>query len=95
VFGQIADYLYMGKKVCEPSLQEQLATILEHIDLAVELYGERSGIAHMRKHIAGYTRGLRGGRELRMKLNEMIETAVLKKALSDVYGAHSEASSCG
>lgn len=92
LFGQIADYLYMGKKVADPSLQEQLATILEHIDLAVELYGERSGIAHMRKHIAGYTRGLRGGRELRMQLNEMTETALLKKLLTDVYVSNIEPS---
>lgn len=85
LFGQIADYLYMGKKVGEPSLQEQLATILEHVDLAVELYGERSGIAHMRKHIAGYTKGLRGGRELRMQLNEIFAADVLKRLLTDVY----------
>lgn len=85
VFGQIADYIYKGAACPDPSIEEQYATICEHVDLAVELYGERSGVAHMRKHIAGYTKGLRGGRELRMRLNEIIEASVLKEALSEIY----------
>lgn len=85
LFGQIADYIYKGSYNPNPSIEEQCKTILEHIDLAVELYGERSGIAHMRKHIAGYTRGLKGGRELRMRLNEITEKSTLKNAINDVY----------
>jgi tRNA-dihydrouridine synthase B len=68
-------------------LSDQRDIVLEHIDMAVELYGERSGIHHMRKHVAGYTRGLRGGRELRMQLNSMVSKQEMMEAIKTVYSA--------
>lgn len=83
--GQVAHYLATGVKKEAPSLVEQCEIILEHIDLAVELYGEFSGIHHMRKHVAGYTRGLRGGRELRMKLNSMVSATEMKAEIEALF----------
>ncbi|MBI1309264.1 MAG: tRNA dihydrouridine synthase DusB [Proteobacteria bacterium] len=85
LLGQVAHYLKTGERLPDPSLDEQRAMILEHIDLAVELYGEYSGIHHMRKHIAGYTRGIVGGRELRMKLNAMVTKDEMKSAIETLY----------
>lgn len=83
--GQVAHYLKTGERLPEPSLAEQYEVIQEHIDLAVELYGEFSGIHHMRKHIAGYTRGIPGGRELRMKLNYMVQADEMKREIAKIY----------
>lgn len=85
LLGQVAHYLETGEKLPEPTLMEQCDTVLEHIDLAVELYGEYSGIHHMRKHVAGYTRGLVGGRELRMRLNAMVSATEMKDAIRTLY----------
>lgn len=85
LLGQVAHYLKTGEKLPEPTLEEQCATVMEHIDLAVELYGEHSGIHHMRKHVAGYTRGLVGGRELRMRLNSMVTAADMKSGIATLY----------
>jgi tRNA-dihydrouridine synthase B len=83
--GQIAHFLKTGERLPEPSLAEQCEIILEHIDLAVELYGEFSGIHHMRKHVAGYTKGVPGGRELRMKLNSMVQASEMKDEIRRLY----------
>ncbi len=85
LLGQVAHYLATGERKPEPTLKEQCGIVLEHIDLAVELYGEKSGVAHMRKHLAGYTRGLKGGRELRMQLNSMVSATEMKCAVSALY----------
>jgi tRNA-dihydrouridine synthase B len=87
LLGQIADYLGKGKLLADPSPAEQREIVLEHIDLAVDLYGECSGIHHMRKHLAGYTRGFPGGRELRMRLNSMVSKQEMKEAVKQLYCA--------
>jgi tRNA-dihydrouridine synthase B len=83
--GQIAHYLKTGERLPDPTLAEQAAVIMEHIDLAIELYGEFSGIHHMRKHVAGYTKGIVGGRELRMKLNSITSADILKQEIETLY----------
>ncbi|PIZ30053.1 MAG: tRNA dihydrouridine synthase DusB [Alphaproteobacteria bacterium CG_4_10_14_0_8_um_filter_53_9] len=85
ILGQIAHYLETGEILPEPSLAEQCEVVMEHIDLSIELYGEFSGIHHMRKHLAGYTKGLVGGRELRMRLNSMTKVDDMKQSVRDVY----------
>jgi len=85
LLGQVAHYLKTGERLPDPSLEEQCEVVCEHIALAVELYGEFSGIHHMRKHVAGYTKGLVGGRELRMKLNEMTEAAVMQEGVRALF----------
>jgi tRNA-dihydrouridine synthase B len=85
LLGQVAHYLKTGEKRPTPTLKEQAEIVDEHIVLAVELYGEFSGIHHMRKHIAGYTRGLVGGRELRMRLNDMVTTDEMRHAVRQLY----------
>jgi tRNA-dihydrouridine synthase B len=91
LLGQVAHYIKTGERLPDPTLDEQCAVVCEHIALAVELYGEYSGIHHMRKHIAGYTRGLVGGRELRMKLNEMTTQAQMQDGVSALYASQARA----
>lgn len=85
LLGQVAHYLQTGERLPDPSIEEQCGIVLEHIDLAVELYGEHSGIHHMRKHVAGYTRGIQGGRELRMRLNSMVSRDEMKQDIKQLY----------
>lgn len=91
LLGQVAHFLKTGERRPVPTLDEQAAVVDEHIALAVELYGEFSGTHHMRKHIAGYTRGLVGGRELRMRLNDMTTSAEMRAAVRGLYRACAQA----
>ena len=87
LLGQVAHYLKTGERLPDPTLEEQCMVVCEHIALAVELYGEFSGIHHMRKHVAGYTKGLVGGRELRMRLNEMVNADEMQQGVKALFGA--------
>ncbi|MCA3244223.1 MAG: tRNA dihydrouridine synthase DusB [Alphaproteobacteria bacterium] len=87
LLGQIAHYFKTGEHLPAPDLQQQYEIVREHVALAVELYGEFSGIHHMRKHLAGYTKGLVGGRELRMKLNDINDAKVLCEELEALYAS--------
>ncbi|TKW61251.1 MAG: tRNA dihydrouridine synthase DusB [Blastochloris viridis] len=91
LLGQVAHYLKTGERLPDPSLEEQCEVVCEHIALAVELYGEFSGIHHMRKHVAGYTKGLIGGRELRMKLNEMTVASEMQSGVRALFEANRNA----
>ena len=85
LLGQVAHYLKTGEKIPEPSIAEQKEIVLEHLALAVQLYGEWRGIHHMRKHVAGYTKGITGGRELRMKLNSISCVSTMKQEIKTLY----------
>jgi len=54
--------------VSEPTFPEKIPIILRHCELAVELKGEKRGMLEMRKHLASYTKGFDGARELRARL---------------------------
>jgi len=50
------------------TFQEKIPLIIKHCELAVELKGEKRGMLEMRKHLAGYVKGIDGAKELRAKL---------------------------
>jgi len=58
VFQQIYEYFRTGKIIPEPSLDERLDIMLDHISMIVQNKGERMGMLEARKHIAWYLKGL-------------------------------------
>ncbi len=44
-----------------PDVSEREETIRRHINMHIDLYGERNGFKSFRKHLLWYTKGLRGG----------------------------------
>lgn len=52
IFREISAAL-MGEAYVPPTFAERMATALRHLELAVELYGEK-GVLEMRKHVAWY-----------------------------------------
>lgn len=52
-----------------PGLQEMRDMMRRHLMLQVETRGERQGVLEMRKHLAWYTKGLRGGAAFREAVN--------------------------
>ena len=69
----------------DPSLDEQLATMLEQYDEMLELYGTHTGVNLARKHIGWYTKGLPGSAELRNIVNQQDNPAVVIRMLQDFY----------
>ena len=72
IFRNIIYYLQNGEKLSEPTNQEKLEVMKEHIRLAVEEKGEIA-IKELRKHIAWYTKNMKNSSEFRNAINK-IET---------------------
>jgi tRNA-dihydrouridine synthase B len=69
----------------DPSMDEQLAVILEQYDAMQSLYGTVTGVNLARKHIGWYTKGLHGSAEFRQKVNTQDDPRVVVQMLRDFY----------
>ena len=81
IFGQIRDLIEKGSYE-EPSVEEKLRVMIEHLRKNVELLGERKGVVEFRKIVAGYTKSLKNAREFRasfMKVESLEEALKLVK----------------
>ena len=67
--GQVAEYLRSGIEMPDPHLEEQKNVVLEHYDLALQMYGEDRGLRLMRKHLSWYTKGFKNGNKYRQEIN--------------------------
>jgi tRNA-dihydrouridine synthase B len=74
-----------GGRRPDPSLDEQLAAMLEQYDEMLQLYGTHTGVNLARKHIGWYTKGLPGSAELRNKVNQQDDPATVVRMLQEFY----------
>ncbi len=58
IFKRISTYLKSGILISEPSAEEKINMIIEHLNKIIEVKGEYIGVKEMRKHIAWYLKGL-------------------------------------
>jgi tRNA-dihydrouridine synthase B len=75
IFGQARHYLTTGELLPEPTLEERVSLLKEHLRLAVEHKGERIGVIELRKHYAGFLRGMPHVSKIRMELMQFTEAA--------------------
>jgi tRNA-dihydrouridine synthase B len=69
----------------EPTLDEQLEVMLGQYEEMLSLYGRQTGVNLARKHIGWYTKGLPGSAELRNRVNQQDDPAVVVAMLGDYY----------
>jgi tRNA-dihydrouridine synthase B len=74
-----------GRQRPDPSLDEQLATMLQQYQEMLELYGTQTGVNLARKHVGWYTKGLPGSAELRNTVNQQDDPAVVTRMLQEFY----------
>jgi tRNA-dihydrouridine synthase B len=85
LLGQIMADLGGGGVRPDPSLDEQLETMLEQYADMLSLYGTHTGVNLARKHIGWYTKGLPGSAELRNSVNQQDDPTVVTRMLRDFY----------
>jgi tRNA-dihydrouridine synthase B len=85
LLGQVMAALRDGGSRPEPSLDEQLATMLEQYDDMLALYGRQTGVNLARKHIGWYTKGLPGSAEFRNRVNTQDDPAAVVAMLEEFY----------
>ncbi|MCH2658904.1 tRNA dihydrouridine synthase DusB [bacterium] len=84
IFREAQHYLKTGELLPEPSLKERAELCIKHVNLALEHDGERYVLIGMRRHYAGYFRGLRGASRLRAELAGYRELAPLMARLEEL-----------
>jgi tRNA-dihydrouridine synthase B len=82
---QVMSDLGGGGRRPDPSLDEQLATMLRQYEEMLSLYGTHTGVNLARKHIGWYTKGLPGSAELRNKINQQDDPALVVAMLQEFY----------
>ena len=83
--GQVMSELGGGGHKPDPSLDEQLETMLQQYDEMLSLYGTHTGVNLARKHIGWYTKGLPGSAELRNLVNQQDDPEVVVTMLREFY----------
>jgi tRNA-dihydrouridine synthase B len=85
LIAQVMSELGGGGHRPDPSLDEQLAAMLQQYDEMLALYGTHTGDNLARKHIGWYTKGLPGSAEIRNRVNSQDDPDVVVAMLRDFY----------
>lgn len=85
IFREIAHYLQTGELMAPPTIAEVSEVLLGHLDELYQFYGEYSGCRIARKHIAWYTKGLRGSNEFRQAMYKVESTAQQAQVVSAYF----------
>jgi tRNA-dihydrouridine synthase B len=82
---QVWHYIQTGEKLPDPSLAEQLATVMEHYEHLLEHYGQQAGIRIARKHLGWYSKGLPKSTEFRALINSLCDVEQVKEEIHRFY----------
>ncbi|MEG3175195.1 tRNA dihydrouridine synthase DusB [Sphingomonas sp. RB3P16] len=85
LLGQVMEWFATGRRVADPSIEEQYTVISEHYEAMLSHYGNETGVNMARKHIGWYTRGLHGSAEFRNKVNQIPDPKVVQAMLAEFY----------
>ncbi|MFA5988575.1 MAG: tRNA dihydrouridine synthase DusB [Sphingomonas sp.] len=88
LLSQVMEYFASGRRIADPSLDEQYRVITEHYDAMLSLYGNETGVNLARKHIGWYTRGLHGSAEFRNRVNQEGDARVVQAMLAEFYAPY-------
>jgi tRNA-dihydrouridine synthase B len=82
---QVGHYFKTGKRLPDPSFQEQHQIILGHFEEMLEHYGTGAGVKIARKHVGWYSKGLTGSAEFRVSVNQAESPGAVKELLDQFY----------
>lgn len=86
VFSQIRAAL-AGRNYAPPTPRERMRTALRHMEMALEIYGEKKGVLEMRKHVAWYISGVPGAARLREGVNALSDPQQVRALLEAFAGS--------
>lgn len=84
IFSEMIHWEETGEIPPRPDKDEIRKMMLRHARLQLEYKGEFSGIREMRKHVAWYTKGLKGAARLREKVNAVESLEELENLLTSL-----------
>jgi nifR3 family TIM-barrel protein len=84
IFNEIKQYLTTGEVPSPPSVQQRVATILQHLHESIRWKGEVVGILEMRRHYTNYLKGFPHIKEFRNQLVNLREVAAIEALLQEL-----------
>ena len=88
---QVIHFLRTGKRLPDPPVEEQKATVLGHFDDMLVNYGAERGVRIARKHIGWYSKGLPGSAEFRAQVMRTAEPERVRALVRLFYAGVMEA----
>lgn len=88
IFRELREYGETGRILPRPDLETIRETMLRHARLQIEFKGEYLGIREMRKHVAWYTKGIKGSAKLRDEINRVESYEELAALLAQRMKSH-------
>lgn len=82
IFSELIQYEKTGELPPRPDADTIRKTMLRHAQLQIEFKGDYLGIREMRKHVAWYTKGLKGSAKLRDEINQVETYEELEELLN-------------
>ncbi|HHW95067.1 MAG TPA: tRNA dihydrouridine synthase DusB [Mogibacterium sp.] len=74
---------YKGEsKASEPTREEKISMMMEHLELLCKLKGEEIAVKEFRKFVVWYTKGMRGSSHVRQKINHVNTKEQMKEVLN-------------
>ncbi|MCF2682217.1 tRNA dihydrouridine synthase DusB [Faecalicatena contorta] len=83
IFRELVEYDRTGILPQRPSKELIKGTMLRHARLQIEFKGDYLGIREMRKHVAWYTKGMKGSAKLRDEINQVESYEELEQLLDE------------
>ena len=81
------EFLKTGRRLPDPPLAEQYATVKEHYAAMLAHYGTHAGLRIARKHIGWYTKGLPNSAEFRSRVNNVGDADDVMEMIDRYYVA--------
>lgn len=92
LFREIEHYLATGELLPPPEVAEIRAIMNHHLADHYAFYGEFTGVRTARKHIAWYTRGLKGANLFRHRMNTLEDSATQLAAVNAFFDEQAQIS---
>ncbi|SOY53831.1 tRNA-dihydrouridine synthase B [Cupriavidus taiwanensis] len=92
LFREIEHFLKTGEMLPSPEVAEIRAIMNAHLEDHYAFYGEFTGVRTARKHIAWYTRGLRGANLFRHRMNTLESTTEQLAAVNAFFDEQAQIS---
>ena len=85
---QVIHYLQTGERLADPPLTMRLRIVRHHFEDMLVHYGTVAGVRMARKHLAWYSKGLRGAAEYRSRINKAENPDDIRSMVNEFYQRH-------
>lgn len=84
IFREVKHFMLTGNYLPGPTVEERVATCLQHFEKSLSWKGDVVGIVEMRRHYNNYFKGFPDFKSIRMRLVESMDTSEIRETLHSI-----------